>query len=97
MQPDMAHAMVEIIRNSEADQLDSAEYYFQQSTKLIPAWVEPYVAMSFFYELKLKEPEKAEEMLNIAGQVDSASVLVWYAKANFFNHKKIIITLKNGS
>ncbi|TNE59601.1 MAG: tetratricopeptide repeat protein [Bacteroidetes bacterium] len=88
LQPDMVHAMTELIRNSTSGQLDSAEYFFHQSTQLIPSWVEPYLGMSDFYRLQLKQPGNGEEMLQLAGQVDSTSVLVWYQKANFYYAQK---------
>ena len=83
-QPDMAHAMVYLIRRFEAEQKDSAEYYFKQATTLIPSWVEPYLALGEYYHDRLKQPNKQEEMLNRAGQLDSASVLVWFKKAAFY-------------
>ncbi len=83
-QPEMPHAMVEIIRSSEAEQLDSINYYFQQVTDLIPSWVEPYLAMHQFYWFR-KDLDKAEEMLNLAEKTDSTSLLVWYKKAKFYD------------
>ena len=87
-QPNMPHALVELIKTSEADQLDSAMYYLQKSTELIPSWVEPYIAMSSFYRHNLKDVVKDEEMLNLAGQLDTSSVLVWYEKARFYERVK---------
>ncbi len=81
LQPEMPLAMVELIRCAEADQLDTAMYYFQKSKDLIPSWVEPYLAMSSFYIFRLGQFDKAEELLDMAGQVDSTSVVVWYNKA----------------
>ncbi len=88
IQPDMAHAMVEIIRNCEAGHRDSAEHYFHRATELIPSWIEPYIAMADFYRRTLKESKGQEEMLNLAGQIDSTSVLVWYKKGNFYKRQK---------
>ena len=85
LQPDMAHAMVEIIYSSDANQLDSALYYFQRSTELVPSWVGPYIALSSFYLRQTKQIDKAEEMLRLADQVDSTSILVWYSKAQFYS------------
>ncbi len=80
-QPEMAHAMVYLTRNFEAEQVDSAEHYFEQAASLIPSWVEPYVALAFFYRYQSPQPEKVEALLNRAGQVDSSSILVAYEKA----------------
>ncbi len=84
LQPDMPHAMIQMIRNSEANQLDSALYYFEKVKGIVPQWVEPYLAMSKFYEWRIKNFEQAEEMLNLAGKLDSNSVLVKYKKADFY-------------
>lgn len=84
-QPDMPHALVELLRNSEAGQLDSAKWFFQKATTLAPTWVEPYIAMAEFYRQKLQQLDKAEEMLNLASQVDSASILVKYVKGRFYD------------
>ncbi len=83
-QPDMAHAMVYLTQSFEPGQRDSAEYYTQKAAALIPSWVEPFLAMAIFYGYGPKQPDKVEEMLDLAGQVDSTSVLVWFRKANFY-------------
>jgi superkiller protein 3 len=88
LQPNMAHAMVEMIRSSEANQLDSVNYYFKKATELVPSWEEPYLAMSSFYQFRMKDIENAEELLNLAGQVDSNSVLVWFKKGRFYYKQK---------
>ena len=89
LQPDMAHAMVELIRNFEADQLDSAKHYFEKATDLVPSWIEPYIAMGYYYNWILKQPKKQLEMLNLAGQIDSTSVLVWYEKSRYYSRLEI--------
>lgn len=87
-QANMPHAMVELIMNADADQLDSASHYFQKSIDLVPSWVEPYIAFSNFYKNRLRQADKAEELLNMASQIDSTSLLVWYKKAQFYNSQR---------
>lgn len=81
----MAHAMVELVKSMELEQIDSVNYYFKKTIDLVPSWVEPYIHMSQYYS-RIKQPKKAEEMLQLAGEVDSTSVLVWYTKANFYKY-----------
>ncbi|MBK9108774.1 MAG: tetratricopeptide repeat protein [Saprospiraceae bacterium] len=84
LQPDMPHAMIQLVRMSEGNQLDSALYYFEKGKNLVPQWVEPYLSMSKFYEWRTKQTDKAEEILILAGKLDSTSVLVKYKKADFY-------------
>lgn len=89
LQPDMSHAYSELIDASGNDQLDSALYYFKKATELVPSWVEPYIEMSYFYQYATKQLDKAEEMLQLAGEIDSTSILVWYYKATFYKRRTV--------
>jgi tetratricopeptide (TPR) repeat protein len=87
LQPNMPHAMTYLISSFEPEQKDSALFYFQQAVELIPSWNGPYRHMAKFYQKALL-PEKEEEMLNMAGNVDTNSVLVSYLKADFYSRQK---------
>lgn len=87
-QPDMPHALVEMIFTFESEQADSANHYFSRAAAQAPAWVAPYIFLAGFYIIKAKQPDKAEELLRHAGQLDSASVFVWYKKAMFYEKQK---------
>ena len=87
-QSEMPHALVELIRNSEAEQQDSAEYFFQKATTQIPSWIEPYIALSDFYNFTKKNYERGEELLHLAWKLDSTSILVWYRKALCYQIQK---------
>ncbi|MBK7694003.1 MAG: tetratricopeptide repeat protein [Saprospiraceae bacterium] len=86
-QPAMPHAYAALISIYEVDQIDSAEYYTRKAMEITPAWVKPYLNLSSVY-LKAKQFDKEEEMLNRATKVDSNSILVWYAKARFYQSHK---------
>ena len=75
---------VNMMGTFEADQLDSVKYYHQKAADLIPSWIQPYTLFSEYYRLRLKQYDKAAEMLDLAGKIDSTSILVWYAKANLY-------------
>jgi protein O-mannosyl-transferase len=83
-QPDMPHAFVELISTCSNTEVDSAEFFARKAMELVPNWVVPHVRLSFFYQRKLGDLQKAGELLEEAGKVDSNSVMVWYQKANFY-------------
>ncbi len=83
-QPDMPHALVGMMYTFGAAQADSAYLYFSKATAQAPAWIVPYLALYGYYHWRTKQDDKAEEMLNRAGQIDSTSVLVFYEKARFY-------------
>ena len=87
-QANLPHAFVALINTYQSDQIDSAIYYATNAMELVPTWILPYVELSRFYELNLKQYDKAEELLNTATQIDSNSVLVWHSKAVFYKHQK---------
>lgn len=86
-QADMPHAYVALIDLYPPEQADSAEYYAAKAVQIVQSWVKPYVSLSHFYQ-KAEQPDKAEQMLNRASQVDSNSILVWYEKAAFYLRQK---------
>ncbi|MCB9314465.1 MAG: tetratricopeptide repeat protein [Lewinellaceae bacterium] len=87
-QPDMPHAMVELVRDGEASQVDSVLSAFRQVVEWVPAWVEPYIALAHYYQFRLHDPDSEEEALLQAYQVDSTSVLVWYTLGNHYQRRK---------
>lgn len=86
-QSNMAHAHAALIKLYSAEQVDSAEYHAARAMEIAPSWVQPYINLSSFFQ-DIKQADKAEEQLNLAGQVDSNSILVWYAKAKFYGGQK---------
>ncbi len=86
-QADMPHAYAALISQYPAERADSAEYYTTKAIQIAPTWVKPYINLSYFYQ-NAKQPDKAEEVLNQAGLVDSSSILVWYEKARFYTERK---------
>ncbi len=87
-QAEMAHAMIQLASSYKKEQLDSAVYYTRQAAALVPSWVEPYLVLSDFYFIKLNQYDKAEEMLQMAGQIDSTSAIVWYKKGQFYKNQR---------
>jgi tetratricopeptide (TPR) repeat protein len=87
-QTDLPHAYVELIQTCRAAEVDSANSYASKAMRLVPSWIVPFTTLAFFMEIKLKEPEKAEQLLNEAFQMDSSSMLVWYSKAHFYARQK---------
>ena len=82
LEPEMPHAMTGLISTFiYGEYVDSAEYYFQKAIDLIPSWVEPYIKLSLVYNAN-RSLDKAEEVLRMAGKIDSSSVKVWYYTAN---------------
>lgn len=90
LQPDMPHAMIELIKTFDAGQLDSADHYFRKAFSVVPQWLEPYFAMAYFFENKLNQTSAALGMLNRAEQIDTSSPLLWYKKGIFYYHQKDI-------
>jgi len=86
-QVDMPHAYVGLIQQYPSELSDSAEFYAAKAMKLAPSWVKPYTELAKYYQ-KVKQQDKAEEILDQAGLVDSSSILVWYEKASFYGNRK---------
>jgi tetratricopeptide (TPR) repeat protein len=86
-QPDLPHAYVELISTCSAMEADSAELFAKKAMEIAPAWVVPYIRLALFNEIRLKNFEKSEALLNQATEVDSGSLLVWYQKANFYDRR----------
>ncbi|MBK7344165.1 MAG: hypothetical protein IPJ06_14390 [Saprospiraceae bacterium] len=80
-QPGMPHAMLELGVNEGHQNLDSAKVWLLNSVELLPGWVLPYVKLSNIYS-NAGRFDDAFAQLEIAEQVDSNSVLVWYERAS---------------
>jgi tetratricopeptide (TPR) repeat protein len=88
LQPEMPHATIQLIRNSEKEQQDSALYYFEKATTALPNWTEPYIALSNYYVYKTEDKDKGIELLERALEVDSSSVFAQYQKAKAYEYFK---------
>ncbi|MCC7026617.1 MAG: tetratricopeptide repeat protein [Saprospiraceae bacterium] len=83
-QSDLPQAYVELISTSLPSEEDSAVYYANKAMALVPNWVVPNIKLAGFYMNKLKNRARAEDLLNVAGVIDSNSLLVWYQKGLFY-------------
>ncbi|MBK7245336.1 MAG: tetratricopeptide repeat protein [Saprospiraceae bacterium] len=83
-QSDLPQAYVELISTSMPSEEDSAVYYANKAMALVPNWVVPNIKLAGFYMNKLKNRARAEDLLNVAGVIDSNSLLVWYQKGLFY-------------
>ncbi|MBL7820542.1 MAG: tetratricopeptide repeat protein [Saprospiraceae bacterium] len=88
LQPEMPHAFLKLISTYPASQIDSAEYYTSKAMEAVSNWVLPYCELAIVSLAKEKNPSKAEELFNKAGEIDSTSVLVWYYKGKFYTNLK---------
>ncbi len=85
-QADMPHAYNQLIALYPETQIDSAEYYASKALELVPNWVVPYVSLAKVYQL-LNHHERAEQILHDGLKVDSNSLYLWYAIANFYSNR----------
>ena len=83
-QPDLPQAYVELISTCTSGEEDTAKYYANKATSLVPNWVVPNIKLGKFYMNRIKNRSKAEELFNAAGILDSNSLLVWYQKGLFY-------------
>lgn len=84
LQAEMPHAYLKLISAYYANQMDSAEYYANKAMEAVSNWVLPYCELAIAYLVKTKNISRAEELFNKAGEIDTASVLVWYYKGKLF-------------
>ncbi|MBK9108779.1 MAG: tetratricopeptide repeat protein [Saprospiraceae bacterium] len=87
-QPDLPQAYVELIFTCLPNEEDSAINYANKAVALVPNWVVPYIKLSRFYMGALKNKDKAEELLNRAGAIDTNSLLVWYQRGTFYFNQR---------
>lgn len=87
-QPDMPHVFMEMITICDSIEVDSAEFFRKKANELVPNWIVPYCNLSVFYQSVNHNNVKAEEMLNMAGALDSNSIFVWYSKGMFYYKTK---------
>lgn len=83
-QPEMAHAMVEMISTFDETERDSAEYYSNLSMNSLPQWIIPYIKLSNYYSRILKDKINSKSLLDKASDIDPNSELLWYSKARFY-------------
>ena len=88
IEPNMAHAMAEMIMLFDSEQKDSADYYFKKVTELVPNWLEPYINISKYYEGVLKDGTKAEAFLLKALTIDTNSLIIQFNLATHYSRQK---------
>lgn len=84
LQAEMPHAYLKLISSYQPNQMDSAEYYTMKAMESVSDWVLPYCELAIMYLVKAKNISRAGELFNKAGEIDTASVLVWYYKGKLF-------------
>ncbi|TNE57027.1 MAG: tetratricopeptide repeat protein, partial [Bacteroidetes bacterium] len=83
LQPNMPHALLDMISTFDSTRTDSVVYYAMKAVEQVPSWIVPYIQLANHY-IRVKQFEQAGEALNQAEQLDTTSVYVMYAKAKYY-------------
>lgn len=65
-------------------QQDSAEYYADKATTLVPSWQLPYAGLVFLYSDKIRNYSKAKFYLDKINQIDSNSLVAHYSAGVYY-------------
>jgi tetratricopeptide (TPR) repeat protein len=75
LEPNLPHVYFEMIDIYGEAQVDSAEYYTEQASKIAPTWIMPYVRMARIHYFKTENFERAKFYLDKAEQYAPNSVI----------------------